>query len=73
MSPMWQVDSLTTEPWGKTLNSYTFSYLERFLSFSFFLLVLFAENATFLTAVLTWKSLFQSPYSPAPLSSPDSI
>lgn len=24
MSPIWQVDSLPSEPWGKTLNSYTF-------------------------------------------------
>ena len=47
-------------------------FLFRKISF-FLLLILFAENATFLTAVPTWKSLFQSPYSPAPLSSLDSI
>ena len=63
------VDSLPTEPWGEDWIPRGYFFLFRKLS-SF---LLFPTHSSCWkcnlsnTSVLTWKSLFQSPYSPAPV------
>ena len=69
MSPMLQVDSLPTEPWGEDWIPRGYFFLFRELSF----FLLFPTHSVCWkcnlsnSSVLIWKSLFQSPYSPAPV------